>query len=98
MSPEQVRGRDVDKRSDVWAFGCVLYEMLTGRRAFQADDVSDTLASVLRSETDWHALPSDVPRGVCELIRGCLRKNPKERISHMSVPLFVLNQAHVNTE
>src|SRR5262249_8423254 len=61
MSPEQAKGRPADKRSDIWAFGCVLYEMLTGRRAFDSDDVSDTLAAVLRAQPDWTALPADVP-------------------------------------
>ena len=61
MSPEQAKGRPADKRSDVWAFGCVLYEMLTGKRAFDGDDVSDTLASVLKSQPDWTALPNDTP-------------------------------------
>ena len=61
MSPEQAKGRLADKRSDVWAFGCVLYEMLTGKRAFEGDDVSDTLAAVLRGEPDWGALPADTP-------------------------------------
>src|SRR5262249_56616606 len=56
MSPEQVRGRPVDKRADIWAFGCVLYEMLTGRNAFQGDDVSDTLAFVITKEIDWKSL------------------------------------------
>src|SRR5207249_5049011 len=61
MSPEQAKGRPADKRSDVWAFGCVLYEMLAGKRAFEGDDVSDTLAAVLRGEPDWSALPAGVP-------------------------------------
>src|SRR5687767_6138156 len=61
MSPEQARGRPVDKRSDIWAFGCVLYEMLAGTRAFDGEDISDTLAAVLRAEPDWAALPSGVP-------------------------------------
>src|SRR5215472_8081505 len=61
MSPEQGKGRPADKRSDVWAFGCVLYEMLTGKRAFEGEDVSDTLAAVLRAEPDWSALPADTP-------------------------------------
>jgi serine/threonine protein kinase len=61
MSPEQAKGRPADKRSDVWAFGCVLYEMLTGARAFQGDDVSDTLAAVLRSEPNWTTLPAGTP-------------------------------------
>ena len=95
MSPEQAKGRAVDKRSDVWAFGCVLYEMVTGRRAFPADDVSDTLALVLKADPDWNTIPSDVPRAVCELIQGCLRKNQKERISSLSTALFVLSRPPV---
>ncbi len=95
MSPEQAKGRVVDKRSDVWAFGCVLYEMVTGRRAFPADDVSDTLALVLKADPDWNTIPSDVPRAVCELMQGCLRKNQKERISSLSTALFVLGRPHV---
>src|ERR1043165_674257 len=61
MSPEQAKGRPADKRSDVWAFGCVLYEMLTGKRAFDGEDVGDTLASILRSEPDWKIIPSELP-------------------------------------
>ncbi len=57
MAPEQAKGKAVDKRADIWAFGCVLYEMVTGRRAFAGDDVSDTLASVLRAEVDWNGVP-----------------------------------------
>jgi eukaryotic-like serine/threonine-protein kinase len=64
MSPEQARGRAADKRSDVWAFGCVLFEMLTGKHAYEGDDVSDTLASVLKSEPDWNALPHSLPAAV----------------------------------
>ena len=60
MSPEQARGKPVDKRADIWAFGCVLYEMLTGRRAFDGEDVSDTLARVIEREPDWTRLPADV--------------------------------------
>jgi eukaryotic-like serine/threonine-protein kinase len=81
MSPEQARGRAVDKRSDIWAFGCVLFEMLTGMRAFQGDDVSETLASVLAREPDWNRLPSDVPAVVAIYLRRCLQKNPKARIA-----------------
>src|SRR5437763_1904370 len=64
MSPEQAKGRTVDKRSDVWAFGAVLYEMFTGRRAFEGDDVSDTLARILMKEPDWTGLPVTVPPAV----------------------------------
>lgn len=61
MSPEQAKGRAVDKRSDVWAFGCVFFEMLTGTRAFEGEDVTDTIAAVVRGEPHWRALPADVP-------------------------------------
>ncbi len=62
MSPEQARGKQADRRADVWAFGCVLYEMLTGRKAFEADDSSGTMAAILRDEPDWSALPAATPR------------------------------------
>ena len=74
MSPEQAKGRPADKRSDIWAFGCVLYEMLTGQRAFEGEDVSDTLASVLKSEPDWNALPADVPPHIRMLIAALPRE------------------------
>ncbi len=80
MSPEQAKGRTVDKRSDVWAFGAVLYEMLTGRRAFDAEDVSETLAAVLRAEVDWARLPNDLSPVLGTYIRRCLQKDPKQRI------------------
>jgi len=80
MSPEQARGRSVDKRADIWAFGCVLFEMLTGRIAFDGDTVSDTMAAVLTRDPDWSALPPSVPPRVRELLTRCLRKDPKERL------------------
>jgi serine/threonine protein kinase len=80
MSPEQARGRAVDRRSDIWAFGCVLYEMLTGRRAFEDEDISLTLSKVLQREPDFDALPADVPARVRQAIKLCLRKDPKQRI------------------
>ena len=79
MSPEQAKGKPVDKRSDIWAFGCVLYEMLTGRRAFEAEDVSDTLAAVLMNEPDWTALPATTPATVTMVLRRCLQKDRKRR-------------------
>ena len=91
MSPEQAKGREADKRSDVWAFGCVLYEMLTGRRAFDGEDLSDTLASVLKSAPDWNALPVDVPPHVRVLIQRCLAKDRRQRIADISVALFVIS-------
>jgi serine/threonine protein kinase len=79
MSPEQAKGRPVDKRTDIWAFVCVLYECLTGRRAFEGETVTETLAAILKGEPDWNALPASTPWIMTELLRGCLRKDPKER-------------------
>ena len=92
MSPEQAKGRVVDKRSDVWAFGCVLYEMLTGRRAFEGEDVTDTIAAVVRGEPDWNALPKDTPAQIRLLLRRCLDKDRRTRISDISVARFVMNE------
>jgi len=80
MSPEQARGAVVDKRSDVWAFGCVLLEMITGRGTFSEATVTDTLASVLRSDPDWGALPPGAPAALTRLLRRCLRKDPRQRL------------------
>ena len=81
MAPEQARGKPADKRSDIWAFGCVLFEMLTGRRAFDGEEVSDTLAAVLRAEADQNALPAATPASVRRLLRRCLEKNQKRRLA-----------------
>ncbi len=80
MSPEQARGKPVDKRTDVWAFGCVLYEMLAGKRAFEGETVSDTLAAVLMKEPDWSALRAPVSSKVRELLRRCLQRDQKQRL------------------
>ncbi|HTM26721.1 MAG TPA: serine/threonine-protein kinase, partial [Vicinamibacterales bacterium] len=80
MSPEQARGHNVDKRSDIWAFGCVLYEMLTGRLAFPGDTISDTIARILEREPDWSALPAATPARIRLLLLRCLAKDPKQRL------------------
>jgi serine/threonine-protein kinase len=80
MSPEQARGKAVDKRADIWAFGCVLYEMLTGRRAFEGEDVSDTLAGILRGEPDWSLIPSSVSPTVRQYLKRCLARDPAQRV------------------
>ena len=80
MSPEQARGQGVDKRADVWAFGCVLFEMLTGRAAFRGESWSDSMAQTLTSDPDWKALPAHTPPGIVSLLRRCLKKDPKERL------------------
>jgi serine/threonine-protein kinase len=93
MSPEQAKGKPLDKRTDIWSFGCVVYEMLTGRRAFGGDEVSETLASVLAREPDWTLLPSDLPPTVASYVRRCLHKDPRERIHDIADIRLALNGA-----
>jgi len=98
MSPEQARGKVVDKRSDIWAFGCVLFEMLTGIRAFDAEDVSLTLSMVLQREPDFAALPSAVPPHLGQTLRVCLRKDPRQRLRDMhDVRLAMDGAFHADT-
>jgi serine/threonine-protein kinase len=92
MSPEQAKGRAVDKRSDVWSFGCVLFETLTGRRPFEGEDVADTIAFVLTKEPDWSLLPAHVPPAIQLLLRRCLEKDRKRRIADISTVRFVLDE------
>ena len=80
MSPEQARGEQVDRQTDIWAFGCVLYEMLVGRMVFAGKTLSDTLAAVLEHEPDWRALPPSTPAKLRDLLRRCLQKDPKRRL------------------
>ena len=80
MAPEQAKGKPVDKRADVWAFGAVVYEMLTGKRAFVGDDVSDTLAAVLRAEVNLDGLPDETPPRLRQVLRACLQRDPKQRV------------------
>ena len=93
MSPEQARGRTVDKRADVWAFGVVLFEMLTGTRAFPGDDLTDTLAAVVRSEPDWSLLPPALPPTLVVYLKRCLRKDPKQRVPDMASMRLALEGA-----
>ena len=93
MSPEQAKGRTADKRSDIWAFGCVLHEMLTGQRAFRGDDAADTLASVLKGQPDWTALPSETPPAIRRLLRRALEKDPKRRLSDMADARLEIEEA-----
>ena len=80
LSPEQARGKVVDRRTDIWSFGCVLYECLTGRRAFQGETPSDTIAKILERDVDWSALPTNTPQPLRELLERCLIKDPKRRL------------------
>ena len=93
MAPEQAKGQPADKRSDIWAFGCVLYEMLTGLRLFHGEDATDVLGAVVRLEPKWDAIPSGVPHAVGTLLRGCLIKDRRGRVGDISTALFVLEQA-----
>ena len=79
MSPEQARGKPVDKRADIWAFGCLLYECLTGKRAFRGDDVMEVMAKILEAEPDWSLLPANTPSSIRALLKRCLRKDSKRR-------------------
>jgi len=93
MSPEQARGRPVDRRADIWAFGCVLYEMLTGARAFTGEDVSETIARVIEREPDWGMLERAAPPVVVRLVRRCLHKDPRERLRDIGDARFEMQEA-----
>jgi eukaryotic-like serine/threonine-protein kinase len=98
MSPEQANGRAADKRSDVWAFGCVLYEMLTGQRCFDSEDIADTLVLVLTKEPDWGALPGDMPASIANLLRRCLEKDRGKRAGDVAAALFAIDEAAVGPQ
>ena len=91
MSPEQAKGREADKRSDIWAFGCVLYEMLTGRRAFDGEDMTEVLGAVVRLEPNWEALPSEVPQPVRTLLQTVSRQGSPQAVADIAAALFVLD-------
>jgi len=84
VSPEQARGKTLDKRSDVWAFGCLLYELLTGQRAFHGETITDTIAKVLERDPDWDLLPSSTPASVRDLLRQCLEKDVNQRLADLA--------------
>ncbi len=93
MSPEQARGKPVDRRTDIWAFGCVLYEMLTGRQAFDTGEtVSDAIAAILKTEVDWTALPADVPDQIRLLLKRCLEKDRAARIGEIGTARFLMTE------
>ncbi len=96
MSPEQARGKPVDKRADIWAFGVVLYELLTGRRPFSGDTMTDTLAAVVLEEPDYAALPPATPAGVRRLLRSCLRKDPRQRLRDIGDARLMLDEVETH--
>ncbi|HYX20899.1 MAG TPA: protein kinase, partial [Thermoanaerobaculia bacterium] len=93
MSPEQARGRTVDKRSDIWAFGAVAYEMLTGRKAFEGETISDTLAAVLRADVDWSALPAETPVATRRVLKRCLDRDLKTRFHDVADARIAMDEA-----
>jgi serine/threonine-protein kinase len=93
MSPEQARGREADRRSDIWAFGAVLYELLCGRRAFEGSEVSDVLAAVLRADIEWSRLPASTPAGLRQLLARCLDRDPKRRLRDIGEARIALEDA-----
>ena len=93
MSPEQARGRTVDQRTDVWAFGCVLYEALTGKKPFEGETVTDTLAAVVRAEPEWSALPQTTPSSIRRLLRRALTKERARRLPHMGAARLEIDDA-----
>jgi eukaryotic-like serine/threonine-protein kinase len=93
MAPEQAKGKPVDRRADIWAFGVVLYEMLTGRRLFKGEDVSDTLADVLKTDPDWRALPADTLPSIQRLLRRCLARDPNERLHDIADARLEMEEA-----
>jgi serine/threonine-protein kinase len=90
MSPEQASGKTADRRADIWSFGAVLYEMLSGKRAFEGESVSETLASVLKLDPDWNALPKETPASVRKLVRRCLSKDRGQRLQALGEARIVL--------
>jgi tRNA A-37 threonylcarbamoyl transferase component Bud32 len=99
MSPEQARGKNVDRRADIWAFGCLLYEMLTGRQAFPNEEtVSDTLAGILKGEPDWKALPARTPARIRTLLERCLRKDPRRRLPDIGAARIEIEDALATPE
>jgi serine/threonine protein kinase len=93
MAPEQAKGKPVDKRADIWAFGCVLYEMLTGERGFKGEDTTDTIAAVVSKEPDWTRLPATTPPGISRLLRRCLVKDRRNRLPDIAAARLDIDDA-----
>jgi serine/threonine-protein kinase len=92
MSPEQIRGKPTDHRTDIWSFGCIMYEMLTGKRPFVGDTISDTVAYVLIREPDWEVLPQETPKNIRNLVRQCIEKDHQLRLQHIGEAAIEINQ------
>jgi serine/threonine-protein kinase len=92
MSPEQARGTPTDHRTDIWSFGCVMYEMLTGHLPFEGETATDTVARILERQPDWQALPQNTPANIRVLLRRCLEKNPRQRLQHIGDAVIEINE------
>ena len=97
MAPEQARGKAADTRADIWAFGAVLFEMLAGIRPFPGDEISDTLAGILKSEPAWEALPRDTSAAIRRLLRRCLQKDRQQRLQHIGDARLEIDEAQRQT-
>ncbi len=93
MSPEQARGKPLDKRTDIWSFGCVLYEILTGKRAFEGETVTDIVAAIIKGEPDWKTLPEEIPWSIRALLRRCLQKDPHRRLHDIADARIEIEEA-----
>jgi serine/threonine protein kinase len=98
MSPEQARGHAVDKRTDIWAFGCVLYELLARRTAFGRETVTDTLVAIIERDPDWAALPAETPEAIVRLLRRCLDKDVKARLRDIADARLEIDEALAGAE
>jgi eukaryotic-like serine/threonine-protein kinase len=98
MSPEQAKGQRVDRRADIWAFGCVLYEMLTGRKPFEGETISDVLAPVIKSEPDWDAIPYTTARSIQRLVRRCLQKDQRQRLQAIGEARITIEETIAGTD
>src|SRR5207244_1038943 len=91
--PEQARAKPVDRRADIWAFGCVLFEMLTGRQAFPGESITDIVSAITRDEPAWSTLPPETPPQILALLRRCLQKDPQKRLPHIGVARLEIEEA-----
>ena len=98
MSPEQARGQEIDRRTDIWAFGCVVYEMVVGRPAFAGPTTADTIAAVMERPVNWTAIPADAPPAITRVLRRCLQRDPKQRLRDIADARLELEDTTTDAE